>query len=908
MQLVDHFINSVADELNHLNGSEFEALCRAFIELITGREFELKGHNLEMKPVKGSVDLIEDDDFRVIGQCGTDTDYFSGTKPLNDIESSLNNSPNFKTIYLFCNRRAKGDEYQDVKSKINQKLKDKLKTGYHCHIYDGQRIAKKIYNNIFKAKEVEEILSYLPKSYEYYLLLPQSNIIPLLGEDYKTRPEEDDIIKQLDDIDFVQIYGLSGIGKSLLTLAVAGKLDNQFETVFWFDGNEFDARNLSNVTIKRMGESINLSTALELYKTLVIVDNLNEGVGDLLSSFGSHNKKGSKCIVTSLQQNIDNEHIYNLKYVSKEVSSAILMDGDLKPSPNQLGILLKQISGYPLLLELAKNAVDNEEMTWDDVINESNITYINDNQKNEEFAQRIVGRYVSRFGEIFNILMFLDTTNVSKLFLSECNRLRFNALLTYSIIHETSVYQCQIHQVVLSAVKAVVGDKFDKKSCLTKICQYLDKHTRNRDAGLYTFMAYHKDKVVDLVNELSSSDLLRHYALLAIIYTEDTYLDYDHYLSLIDALVLVEDKYDVDLILKIERMEIEQHKIKQQFGVGSETYKQKINSDIDELNKLNPVLEKNKALVLHHIGKLKSFVGDIDGAETDLMKAIQLDPKSYHSMLRLARNYDKKNDKGNVGKYIELILGSEPFVEVPISIRLSAYDLISLFKYKSLKDRYIKGRMEDFSSTLYAALAENYSQIYVILAKLADDLSYNYPDFYTHLCARLPLPLSAERNERIKKNYGKILAAQFIYGNYKGDYKDKLLNSAEYYLTGVVNVDDYIRKDLCKMYLVAGLPKKALPIAEDIENKEEKFMQQLISKVFLANEEPNKALEYIEKAIAQENPDEKEYCAAFRHDKAKCLLKLGDHRAKALMEEAIGMQTNPKTKMEWSEELAVWMK
>jgi hypothetical protein len=97
-----------------------------------------------------------------------------------------------------------------------------------------------------------------------------------------------------------------------------------------------------------MGESINLSTALELYKTIVIVDNLNEGVGDLLSSFGSHNKKGSKCIVTSLQQNIDKEHTYNLKYVSKDISRAILMDGDLKPSPNQLDILLNQISGYPI--------------------------------------------------------------------------------------------------------------------------------------------------------------------------------------------------------------------------------------------------------------------------------------------------------------------------------------------------------------------------------------------------------------------------------------------------------------------------------------------------------------------------------------------------------------------------------
>lgn len=906
MELKDHFINMVVNELDHLNGSNFEALCRAFIELITGREFELKGHNLEMKSVKGSVDLIEDEDFKVIGQCGTDADYFSGTKPLNDIDSSLNNSPDFKTIYLFCNRRAKGDEYQDVKSKISQKLKDKLKTGYHYHLYDGQRIAKQIYNNIFKAKLVEEILAYLPQSYECYLLLPKSNSIPLLSENYKTRPEEDVIIQMLEQVDLVQIYGLSGIGKSLLTLAVAGKLDNQFETVFWFDGKEFDPRNLSNVTIKRMGESINLSTALELYKTLVIVDNLNEGVRDLLDCFYSHNKKGSKCIVTSLQQNIDNKYTYNLKYVSEEVSRAILMDCDIKPTSDQLDILIKQISGYPLLLELAKNAVNNEEMTWDDIICESNITFINDNQKNEEFAQRVLGRYVSRFGEFFNILMFLDSPNVSKLFLSECNRLWYNALQTYSIIHETSVYQCQIHQVVLSAIKAVAGDKFDKESCIARLHLYLEKHTKNRDAGLHTFMAYHQDKVVELVDALSSSDILKHYALLAIIYTVDTYSDHDHYLSLIDALPLDVDHCDVDLILKIERMEIEQNKIKLQYGEDSEEYKQKICSNIDDLSKLSPAQEKNKALVLHHIGKLKSFVGDIDGAESDLMEAIQLDPKSYHSMLRLARNYDQKKDKVNVRKYIEMILGAEPFEEVPISIRLSAYDLISLFKYKDLKDQFVKDRMGDFSNTLYAALAENYSQIYVILAKLADYLSYNYPEFYTHLCARLPLPLAVENNERIKKNYGKILAAQFIYGNYKGDYKDKILETAEHYLTGVAEFDDYVRKDLCKMYLAADLPRKALLIAEKIEKKDEKFMQQLISKVYLANGNVEKALEYIEKAIAQEDPEAKEYCAAFRHDKAKCLQKLEDPSAKDLMSEAIEMQTNPKTKKEWIEEIELW--
>ena len=62
MELVNHFINTVADELDHLNGSEFEAMCRPFLEMLTGKEFELKGHSLEMKSVKASVDLIQDED------------------------------------------------------------------------------------------------------------------------------------------------------------------------------------------------------------------------------------------------------------------------------------------------------------------------------------------------------------------------------------------------------------------------------------------------------------------------------------------------------------------------------------------------------------------------------------------------------------------------------------------------------------------------------------------------------------------------------------------------------------------------------------------------------------------------------------------------------------------------------
>ena len=56
-----------------------------------------------MKPVRGSVDLIQDEDFKAIGQCGTDKDYFSGCKPVADIESSINNSPQFNNSSLKIN-------------------------------------------------------------------------------------------------------------------------------------------------------------------------------------------------------------------------------------------------------------------------------------------------------------------------------------------------------------------------------------------------------------------------------------------------------------------------------------------------------------------------------------------------------------------------------------------------------------------------------------------------------------------------------------------------------------------------------------------------------------------------------------------------------------------------------------
>ena len=905
MNLKDHFINTVADELDHLNGSEFESLCRPLIEILTDREFELKGHNLEMKPVRGTVDLIQDDDCGVIGQCGTEKDYFSGKKVLNDIDSSLRNSPKFHTIYLFSNRKATGAEMQILHDMVCNKLNSikRRYVSYQYYIYDSQRIAKNIYENIYKTVKITEILSFLPKSYEYYLSLPQTNTLPLQKPGYVHRPEESEIEYILKNHDFIQIYGLSGIGKTQLSIAVANNLTEEFDTILWLTGESLANGSLENVCVQRMKTSVNLAYLLNKFKVLVIVDNLNTNVDNLMNQFYRYSQKGSKCLVTSLQKNVEDDKVYNLMFLTYEVSETILRDSKVIPTEEQLNRVLRNISGFPLLIELSKKAVENGDLTWNDIIEISNMTEITDVEKNEVFAQRIVGHYTDRFNNMFNILMALDSTMLSKLFLRE-RKLDYIDLLRYSIIEDVDEYDCKIHSIVLTAIKTVVGSKYSENDFLQYLSKYLSKHVRLRDAGLYTFVGTHREMLLKLFKRHNILDSLRKILLLSYLYSVDTYLDPHRYIELINQVDLYPQYTNIDLRLFIEHTELE-FRICSHNTNDAEFLGNWISKKIEVLRELKIDSPDREALVFHHIGKWFSNIHRFEESEKYLLKAIELSPGSYNSILRLARDYNRRKMPEKVIAKIDKILNADEIYKVPISIRLSAYDLISAYQYKEQRIRYIDERQEQFAADIYASLSESYSQTYIVLAKLANHLSYNFSNFFSRLCEHLPLPIDIDNNERVRKDYGKIISAQYIYGQYAGEYRDKLFRIAEGYLLSVER-DDYVRKDLIKLYLAADVPQKAQYIAEELENQEEKFNLQLLCKVYYANGDYYKALDYIEKAINKENPLEKEYCAAFRHDKALCYYSLRKQCAVDVMKEAIELQPNDKVMNQWQDELCAW--
>lgn len=904
MRLKENFIKKVVEELDALNGAEFESLCRPFIEMLTGMEFELKGHNLEMKAVRGSVDLVEDENYKVIGQCGTEKNYFTSDKPISDIDSSNRNSPDFNIIYLFCNRRADSEDFNKTQAKVEDKLQSQNKMQQY-KLYDSQRIAKQIYEHRYQSNKIEEILIKLPGSYQYYLLFPQTNVLPNLPVDYEERPDEETVAKALTQTDFLQIYGLSGIGKTLLSIAVANNLSSDYDTILWFNGSDIDVFNLHSVKIQRMEGAVNLDTVLRMFKMLIVVDNLNENVSVLQSSFYDCNKKGSKCIVTSLQNNVPEENSYALTYVPDDVSKRILLNTQVAPTPHQLDDLLKQISGYPLLLELAKKTVEGGLMTWNDVISETNITEINDTLRNEIFAQRIIGRYVGKMGDMFNLLVCLDSCEVSKSFLREKSLFRLNDLFTYAVLQDTSDYRSQIHQVVLSSIKAVYKDQVDEDEYRNHLSAFFSRHVLLRDEGLYTFMALHREKMNALVSVLPADEMLRHLIVLAILYTIDTHKNQDSYLQLVDSLNLdIKNQY-TDLCLLIEKIEIEQSKVENDFG-KNERFIERIRSDISELERKEVNSNEAQSLIYHHIGKWLFSIGEADGSVMMLQKALELNPGAYHSMLKLARVYRKQDNKEKFESMIQAILKSETFDEVPISVRLSAYAEIFPKQYQHLQKLYVDNQIENFSKVIYSSLSRDFSYTYFVLSRHSKHLSFNQPEFFTKLCAQMPIPLNIENDINLRRNFGLIKAAQYLYGKYERDYKERLFRVAEYYLLGVPRNDDFIRRDIVNLYAARGLADKALSFFEEIENKDDMFAQQSLSKVYYVKGEYVKALDAAEKSIAAGKNADIEYQAAFLHDKAKALHKLNDGKAKDVMEDAIQKQTNERVIREWGEELKTW--
>lgn len=167
----------------------------------------------------------------------------------------------------------------------------------------------------------------------------------------------------------VEIVGVSGIGKTEFAKQVAKDISQNFEAVFWVDGNDY--KDLDSVKLCQFAYDVNLRFVLQNYKCLVIVDNLNDNVLQFRDEYNTANKHESRCIVTTLKQQFDTEQTYNLPYMQEDLIGNVIDSFSLDNITNiDRDKLIKLTAGYPLAVTMVCSLIKEGDFSVDDLLEE----------------------------------------------------------------------------------------------------------------------------------------------------------------------------------------------------------------------------------------------------------------------------------------------------------------------------------------------------------------------------------------------------------------------------------------------------------------------------------------------------------------------------------------------------------
>ena len=317
-------------------------------------------------------------------------------------------------------------------------------------------------------------------------------------------------------------------------------------------------------------------------------------------------------------------------------------------------------------------------------------------------------------------------------------------------------------------------------------------------------------------------------------------------------------------------------------------------------------------LIEHHIAKILFWIGRTIEAKQIFKKLIASDPSADHSRLQLARILLKEENKTAAIEHLDIAL-SNLSNSSSLAVTLALYETLGNQLLIDLRRKYIDNQILQFMSLFDQTLNSSFDYPIKVLSKLANHLSFNYPEQFSYLCMNLPTPDNVSRNPSLMEAFANIQFAYYKclkYSNF--DDKDEKMSSARnlgerYYLEMGLDTD-YKRNLILKFYIETEEFLKAKEIVHHLEDKNNQFNLQLVSKVAREIGHFSEAIVTINKAIEIETQgsNRPHYIAAFKKDKAETQFKMKDPTCLHTLQQAIGLQTSSKTVDSWTSLYREW--
>lgn len=928
----------LTQEIEGLDSLHFEKLGYILTDALSGKKLIHKGTDSRGQPRRSTVDSYSDDG-TIVGEYSVDKNYFSDlSKPCGDINHALREHPQVKKIYLLAGVRMRPSEGKNMTA-----LCHKMQASFQGDIlwYDVEEIAKYILKDLLPKTEIVRRLSkLLPSLKSIYLSFPNTVALPKLPPNYQTAPETiEKAYRILTSRRVLLLTGISGIGKSALAVKLASKLleDEQLDTAYFIDSaiQIKSCRDLSAADCELGGQKINLFGTLSTRRSLVILDDLRHDVDLIVDQLQQDAGDSSYVIVTSQlssgyasQAGIE----FQVPFLESEVLIGDVVNwklpGKKRCPPEQIHLIAQKAKGYPLVLNCIRTSLFYGNLDPEDLENFLEDIAEAEVEGEKKLMFRLLNGHLDVVGRGLKSIRWLESQYISEPLLEKITSKADVASLRKRSLIQSTAGVIKIHDVIYQCMQELSMEDVTERECVQfqrRFYQFFKRERDTKSADYFKALHLHEEKIAALAQGCQEPG-------------EEWYF-YLHSLSSDSANMLpapmeerlavwpdgTPSKYVVWAVLeyidyRLRRMDYKDP-IRQNY----------IRVSIDMLRSALPRLESSKDIyqsVVHHIGKLLVMARDQDNAMRCFQHILESAPDRHETRLQIARIYKRTNHADSaLPEYCSLLDTYLNGGSISMSVVLAAYeDICSMKMEKAVKKYYLLDQFLMLQNAVASMAVESFDQPYKVLSKIMKFYTYDYPEKAVQLMHSVPIPSTGTIRQdscfavaQMYKETGKaIMWARDEEISDLGQGQSYFAAAEEFYCampSGILS-HEFWNIQRAENLLLLGRFQDAESVLKRLDERESSispFWQYRMGQALAHGDEESlrQAETHFQCAIdlEQAKDENSKYLAAFFHQKANVLIRLGDSRAKDCFEQALAHcgDGKEKFKQQLQEELEQYL-
>jgi len=847
-------VKNLIDEIECLSPTNLELIGNNIVSVIEQQKMIHHGINKDYKPSGYTVDSFNNYS-KIIAEYSTDKNYFQDKskkgssipiykKIENDITHAFNHNDSKKLdkIYLLASLQ----EPPSFRSNFNKTSYAK-NHGDKIIIYDSRELAKIIYEQSIKSVEYARFYKqFFPgysqdlDNYEFYGKAP-SYCENHVEDNHLTNA----IVKHFEKNKICVLHGISGSGKTQMSIDYLHSEKNNFENYIWISGEDWNAdKSFSSIQRTRGGSPVNVAGIFNSFKTILIIDDIKQIINfSDLSELDEGFSKGSKLLITSqLAKNNDPNYLL-IPEITDSVAYKIIGE-DITENSEQVKEVIQLCKFSPLILSTIRNLVEENNISREELYNEvllNPIEIIDSEGKSimRKILNKLEPEMKKALKKIANSGIFTNDSDFLKPFIGTINRMNLQRLSI--LLPANAPGFLKIHDLVASAIQ----DNLNSNDISSAISKYIADNNANMSPSVIRQIHLSYNMLIKNQKSITGKNWITY----AILQVEGTKRDAIQKKLNKES---IEQNMDLASVLcLIDSKEAHAYSIKNE--EEREAYFEKC---IDEYRDALTIISDDqiKIELLHHLGKTLRRSGQYEQSLNSFLELLNIEPNMYATYLQIAHIGSQYNvdDKFKIRgeEYLEKLLHSifQDYSKVPLRVSLGS--IARIRSYRKLSDRINSDvdKVKKLSEIIVISSLEGFGQFFEAFVAFTSVFGYYHGAICLNLLEIIPellttQPKNVDQRNWLNANEGLTNLAISALRENKDELSQKILNTSILFSDKFFEkekLSSYEGRSLAKTYIAADSSEKALLAIDKVPvNKIDHWLLYQKTKALLKADDPN---------------------------------------------------------------------